>query len=252
MLVVSAILTSIFLSPVLFGILIGACIALYAGGKRKAATWFLAGTLAVFLALSTGPVKDFLLHPLEYRYPPYPPSTRVDAIVVLGGGIMNGAPDEGGQASLPGDALKRTVYACTLFRRLGVPIIVSGGIVWKARNATPEACVEAATLARLGVSESLIIREGRSRSTWENAREVSRILASRGDRRVALVTSAYHMPRAVLAFLKAGVSTVPAPTDYKSVSGAAFIESLPNWDSLTTCFKAFREYLGIALYALRR
>jgi uncharacterized SAM-binding protein YcdF (DUF218 family) len=179
-------------------------------------------------------------------------NTRVEAIVLLGGGVMSGAPDEGGQPSLPDESLKRTVYAFTLFRRLGVPIIVSGGTVWESGGSISEADAEAATLSMLGVPEKFIIKEGHSRSTWENAREVSGLLVSRPGERVALVTSAYHMPRAVLAFTRAGVSTVPAPTDYKSQSGVAFNESLPNWDSLASCFKALHEYLGVVEYLLRK
>jgi len=252
MLVASAVFSSLVLSPFLFGILIGVCIALIAVGKRNPATSLLSATLVVFLALSSGPVKEALLRPLEYRYPPYPATAQVDAIVVLGGGVLNGSPDEGGQASLPVDSLKRTAYAFTLFRRIGVPIIVSGGVVWNTRNSNAEADVMAATLAKLGIPESFIIREPRSKSTWENAREVSRILAARRETQVALVTSAYHMPRAVLAFSRAGVSTIPAPTDYKSVSRGAFVDSLPSWDSLEMSFKALHEYLGIAQYMLRR
>jgi uncharacterized SAM-binding protein YcdF (DUF218 family) len=164
---------------------------------------------------------------------------------------MNGAPDEGGQASLPGDAFKRTVYAFTLFRRLGVPIIVTGGTVWKTRGSRSEADIEADLLTKLGVANNLIIREGQSRSTWENARQVARIIGLYSWSRIALVTSAYHMPRAVMAFAKAGVSTIPAPTDYKSVIPETFVESLPSWDSLASCFKAFREYIGIVIYTLR-
>jgi uncharacterized SAM-binding protein YcdF (DUF218 family) len=253
MMALSAFFTTAFLSPVVFALLLAVAIALVASRKRVAALWLLGATLFCLLALSTSPVRDALLRPLEQRYPAFPSvAPGVDAIVVLGGGVLDGAPDEGGRASLSAESLKRVAYGYTLFRSFGVPVIVSGGRVWKGAGQT-EAEVASTALVRLGAPPALVIMEGNSRTTWENAREVSLILRARGARRIALVTSAYHMPRAMLAFRRFEVPCIPAPTDYKVRYGAtAFVESLPRFQCLTDSFTAMREYAGIVQYAARR
>jgi uncharacterized SAM-binding protein YcdF (DUF218 family) len=254
MIALSAIFNTLFLSPVLFALLIGVGIALVATNKRRAALWLFSATLGSFLALSTAPVRNVLLRPLESRYPPFPANApRVDAVVVLGGGLLEGAPDEGGNPSLGGDSYKRVVYAYALSRSLGLPVIVSGGRAWNAGGTRTEAQTAAVMLARLGMPRQLIISEEASRNTLENAREVSRIVEQRKLGRVALVTSAYHMRRAMIAFSRFGVSCVPAPTDYQSESGrTTFAGALPSFASLEASFKALREYVGIAAYRVRR
>jgi uncharacterized SAM-binding protein YcdF (DUF218 family) len=251
MVVLSAVVTTLFLSPVLFVLLSAAGILLLALHKRRAAIWVLSATSVVLLALSTGSARDLLMRPLERRYAPFPVDPPpVGAIVVLGGGVMDGAPDEGGAAALSQEALKRVVYGLRLYRGLGVPIVVSGGRVW-GRGGETEADAAAILLARLGVPEGVAIREGESRTTWENAREVAKILAAMKIARVALVTSAYHMPRAMLAFSRAGISCVAAPTDYRTGTGR-LVAALPTFGALGASFTSLREYLGILQYRARR
>jgi uncharacterized SAM-binding protein YcdF (DUF218 family) len=99
----------------------------------------------------------------------------------------------------------------------------------------------------------MVIREGKSTTTWENAREVARILSERKLSRVALVTSAWHMPRAMLAFARAGIHAVPAPTGY--LTGDARLtpsDFLPGFEPLDNSATAIREYIGLAVYAARR
>jgi uncharacterized SAM-binding protein YcdF (DUF218 family) len=253
MVALAALFTTLILSPLVF-VLLGAVVVLLLGiDKRRAAIWLLSATLLVLLVFSTGPFGNLVMKPLESRYPPFPiDPPPVGAIVVLGGGVIDGAPDEGGSAALSDQALKRVMYGLRLYRGLGVPIVVSGGKVWKNIGET-EADTAAAVLARLGVPEGIVVREGRSRTTWENAREVAKILAQRGITRVALVTSAYHMPRAMLAFSRAGIACVPAPTDYRvSTAHMNLTDALPSFSSLGTSFTSLREYVGIAQYRVRR
>ena len=97
------------------------------------------------------------------------------------------------------------------------------------------------------------MKEDKSRTTWENAREVAGVLAARKIARVALVTSAYHMPRAMLAFSRAGISCVPAPTDYRVSRGKiSLAAALPSFASLSASFASLREYLGLIQYRVRR
>jgi uncharacterized SAM-binding protein YcdF (DUF218 family) len=253
MVVLSAAFTTLFLSPFLFFLLLAAAAVLVALHRRKAALWLTSATAVALLAFSMAPVGNLLMRPLESRYPPFPADPpRVGAIVVLGAGVEGGAPDEGGGAALSEEAVKRVVYGLRLYRGLGVPIVLSGGRVWNTGEET-EADAAATLLARLGVPDAVLVREGRSRTTWENARNVAAILAELKIARVALVTSAYHMPRAMIAFDRAGVSCVAAPTDYRSYGGKmTFADVLPRFASLEAFFSAVREYVGIIQYRARR
>jgi uncharacterized SAM-binding protein YcdF (DUF218 family) len=193
------------------------------------------------------------MSPLENRYPPFPVNPpQLGAVVVLGGGIREDAPDEGGGATLSTEALGRVLYGLRLFRKIGAPIVVSGGRAGNIGGKT-EADVAATLLAQLGVPEGSVIREGKSLTTWENAREVAEVLAARKITRVALVTSAYHMPRAMLAFTRAGVVCVAAPTNYLTYGGKMSVaDLLPSFAALSTSFSALREYAGIVQYHARR
>jgi uncharacterized SAM-binding protein YcdF (DUF218 family) len=246
------VLAALLISPLLLVLLFAAGIWLGAAGRRKASLWLLIAATVLLLVFSTGAGSRLLLEPLEGRHPPWPgDAPRVDAVVVLGAGVREGAPDEGGRAALDEVALVRLVAAFTLSRALDVPLIVSGGITW--HQGETEADVSARMLDRLGLPASMVIREGKSTTTWENAREVARVVAARKIGRVALVTSAWHMPRAMLSFRRSGIDCIPAPTGYLTDDRRLRIRDLiPSFQALHDSALAMREYLGILAYALRR
>ncbi len=255
------VMTALLLSPLLLALLLAAGIWLGAAGRKKLSLWVLTATTVLLLAFSTEVASSLLLRPLESRYPPWPANApRVDAVVVLGSGIREAAPDEGGRAALDQTALTRLVAGFSLSRSLGVPIIVSGGRTWREGGSETEADVAARVLGRLGMPAGMVMREGKSTTTWENAREVARLIAGnnstgyRGSiRRVALVTSAWHMPRAMLAFQRAGVECIPAPTGYLTEGRSLRVRDfLPGFPSLQDSALALREYLGLLSYAARR
>jgi uncharacterized SAM-binding protein YcdF (DUF218 family) len=254
MILLSGIVSVVFLSPLVFCLLLAGGTVLLILKKRTAALSLIGATTVLLLLLSLPVVSSLALRPLERKWPPFPAHPPVvHAIVVLGGGVRQGVADETGSESLTGESRARVVYGAILYRRLGVPVIMSGGTIWAERFARSEAEVAAAELILLGVPEADVIREDRSRTTRENAAEVAKILVGRGMSRIALVTSAAHMPRALLAFSRAGISCVPGPTNYLSRTVApAGVDFLPSFDALQECFFAFREYCGMVLYTLRR
>jgi uncharacterized SAM-binding protein YcdF (DUF218 family) len=254
MTVLAGVLTSLLISPLSVSVLLGVGVLLGALRRRRASLILVSSTTALVLLLSTGAVSSLLLRPLEHSYPPWPAAgAKVDAVVVLGSGVRQGAPDEAGRSALDEVGLVRLVEGFTLSQQLGVPIIVSGGSPWREGGGETEADTAARVLERLGVPASRVIREGKSRTTWENADEVSRVAADRGFRTLALVTSAWHMPRAMLAFRRAGVRSIPAPTGFLTEGRALMARDfLPGFPSLQASALALREYLGILDYSARR
>lgn len=111
---------------------------------------------------------------------------------------------------LPGPALRRRVTEAVRQLQAGAAplVLFSGGIT---RAAVPE-CETMARLAReLGVDDSQILCEDRSRRTLDNADYCADLLAQRNLRRCLLVTDRFHMPRALMTFRAFGVQVEPAP-----------------------------------------
>ena len=112
-----------------------------------------------------------------------------------------------------GQAANRLLTAVRLQRQLGIPILLSGGQVYEDTGA--EAKIARRILIDLGVPESKILVETRSINTTQNARYSAEILRAQGLTQPILVTSAFHMKRAVLNFKKQGIDVVPYPADYQ-------------------------------------
>ena len=179
------------------------------GEKRLAA--MLAGTAFLFYLLCTGLVAERLMGSLESVYDP-PEDPRGDVIIMLGGGAMPDSPDVDGIGSLCSSPANRLLATVRLYRMLRVPILLSGGQVYSDSGA--EAKIASRVLQSLGVPEQDILLETKSVNTTQNARYSAEILREHDFRQPILVTSAFHMKRAVLNFEGAGVSVVPYPTDY--------------------------------------
>lgn len=197
---------------------------------------------------SISPTRYLLMRPLETRYPPIPAAARPDVIVVFGGGIISASPEAGAGASPTQVSAKRAAYAFTLHRRLGVPIIVSGGDPYN-ESQTTEGELMRSQLIEWGVSPEQVTAETASANTLGNARFVKALLARRGFSRPALVTSARHMPRSVAVFRSMSVAVIPAPTDYTSLDHRfSPWDVLPSAASLDVVGSALHEYLGMLYY----
>ncbi len=227
-------------------------------GKGKL-PFFLAFTGASLLyLLSTEPVSDLLLKPLEDRYSSLPSQgvervikVGIDAVVVLGGGTVTRSPEKGSD-DLREESLKRTLFGVRIYQevpavqRAQTFLIFSGGRVFDVGQEA-EATIMARYALEWGVDPKVILLDPESRTTWQNARQV---VSRFHPQRILLVTSAYHMPRAVFCFSRLGVEVIAAPTDYKVNRGVPYdLESfLPTLNGFQKSRKALHEYLGLFLY----
>lgn len=142
---------------------------------------------------------------------------RADAIVVLGSGRERNDPSWG--TDIPtGVALERMRYAARLSKASGLPILVTGGLHYG--EPPSEAEIMAASL-RDDFGVKVRWQEGQSRTTWENATMSAATLLPSDIKRVIVVTQAWHMPRSVWSFEKAGFTVVPAPVGFLSVDNAS-------------------------------
>jgi uncharacterized SAM-binding protein YcdF (DUF218 family) len=218
------------------------------GWRRRAAGAALAlGGLAALWVLSCNGVAVAMSH---WLLPPVVPVAQKDlqgvqAIVVLGGGLQPYAPEYGNAQPGPW-ALPRLRYAAHLARRSGKPILISAGTGWAAATEVTEAEAYRRMLADdYGITVRWI--EDKSRDTRQNAVFSARLVQRDGIRRVAVVTDAVHMPRAVRNFRDAGFDVVPAPTDFILPAASIVDDWLPSARGLRNSTYILHEWLGARL-----
>ncbi len=243
-------LYSFVLPPGIFVVLLlAASVWLWRKSRKQAMT---IAAIALLLYLSVIPLtSQALIKGLERQYD-QPGSVGGDVIVVLGGGATRGTPDLGGEGNLSGGAANRLLTAVRLHRATGLPILFSGGQVFS--DSGNEADIARRQLIALGVPEGDILVENRSLNTEQNAVYTAALLKSSGLSHPVLVTSAFHLPRAIREFRLAGVEPEPFPTDYLASGGRfAFYPGLlsPSSAAAATAGTAFKEYLGLLALKLR-
>lgn len=174
---------------------------------------------------------------------------KAQAIVVLGGGRQRHDPAWGGdQSSLW--AQERVRYAARLARASDLPVLTTGGLHFGEPPA--EASMMADSFARdFGIEVRW--RESLSRTTWENARLSAPLLRSAGVKRIVLVTTAAHMPRARWCFEQQGFEVVAAPVGFLGVShdrpaGGWLPEALALWQNSFLLNEALGRLLYPVLY----
>jgi len=235
----------LLLPPVLFILLALIGLALARSRLRTGATLALVSLLALCL-LSLPAVSAALLRSLEVPYSDPGRDENAAAIVVLGGGSYHQAPEYGSD-TVSHATLARVRYAAHLQRRTGKPILVSAGN--PAGAATTEGAQMKSALKEFGATVKWL--EGRSNNTFENARMSQQILAKAGIHRVYLVTHAWHMPRARMAFERSGLHVVPAPTMYKTRVRVMLLDFIPSAHAMEESYIFFHEVLGMLWYRLK-
>ncbi len=169
------------------------------------------------------------------------------AIVILGGSTYLAAPEYGGD-TVSATTLERVRWGARLHRVSGLPILVSGGS--PLATDTSEAA-QMSTALRQDFHTEVKWLEEKSFNTYENARYARQQLASEKIDRIALVTHALHMPRARLAFERAGFRVIEAPTGFSTLHLPGILNFLPSSQGLELSSTFLREVIGLGWYHLR-
>ena len=206
----------------------------------------LAGTaLALIVAASVLPIGDLAMAQLETTFPRFVAPDQIDGIVVIGGALDN-ADFDAYPASGFTPAFGRLYEAARLAKLYPQARLFDVGGPAPAAPGRAEADEAADVLAALGVPRARIVIERQSRNTFENAVEARAIAKPEPGQRFALVTSAFHMPRAVGCFRMAGFTVIADPVDYRygGRTGLGF-DVVGGLESLDL---AVHEYFGLASY----
>lgn len=240
LLLLKKILSALILPPT--SLILLAFAGLWLSRKHPKAGRILAAlSLSALLILSLPVTGNALLHSLESA----PPITEaqlndIQAIVILGGGKNNHAPEYGGTDTVNKWTLERLRYGAYLQQRTGKPILVTGGAPYGGR---PEADAMAEALKQSFHAKTVWV-ESQSKDTAENAAYSANILKQHGITRIALVSQAWHLPRAIKNFEQQGLTVSPAPTGYTAEETEPIAQWLPKASALDKSSMAIKEYLS--------
>jgi uncharacterized SAM-binding protein YcdF (DUF218 family) len=240
------ILEALGLPPTLFVILIVAGL-LFRGRWQRAGRWLTWTSLIALILFGMPVVSGSLLLALETGLPMTPPADHPPQAIVVLSAEYSRTRDEA-LGFRPGQlSLYRLRTAAALHRRTGLPILVSGGV------GQPHAPALADVLAQsLKDDFQTPARwvETKSNDTWQNAHFSAAILRANGITSIYLVTHAWHMRRALVAFRDTGLTVTAAPTSLDEPLGPDLEDFLPRAAGWQTGYFAVHEWIGYAWYEL--
>jgi uncharacterized SAM-binding protein YcdF (DUF218 family) len=217
--------------------------------KKKWGKRLLVFTLVLFFLLSIMPVSNLLLKTLENKYPPLlTPPKDIKYIVVLGGGALNRDTQLPSTSRLSPSSTARLLEGIRLFNQLEDAVLVTSG--GNSRNIPIQqlTCSQMKELAVLmGIQKDKILPLCDSRDTYEEAKNIQQLL---GEQSFLLVTSAFHIPRAMFILNKIGLNPIPAPANFMGQSKYNYSYSpfLPAAIYFTYSSSAIREHIGQIFY----
>jgi uncharacterized SAM-binding protein YcdF (DUF218 family) len=230
-----------------FLILLGAAAWLWWRGRRREATVATA-VFVLYTAAGNVWVSQWLVGKLEAGYQaPEPGAAPFDAVVVLGGG-SGMTPSGRPQLSPSGD---RIAVAARLYHQgLAERLVCSGSSIAGVNRETEQALGEdvRALLGEMGVPSEIVVELSGPKSTSEELAALGEVVGERGWQRVGLLTSAWHLPRAMRLAERARLDVVPIPADFRSTSTlVTIIHVLPSSEGFGNLRLFLWEVLGMAM-----
>ncbi len=208
----------------------------------------LANALLVTISLPTLTTK--LGVSLERKFPPVALKDipTADAIVVLGGGL--GAQREGMPYPECYPGADRVVMAARLYHAGKAKLIIPSGTSCER--------AEKVMLETMQIPTQVILCEKESRDTAENATKTMELLRERRCKKILLVTSSWHLPRALMLFKAPDMEFIPVGCDYEATLTQLEMPVMPMWMKLPSAAAAaqtttyLKEYLGILFYSFKK
>ena len=220
-------------------------------GKRTLVKWSMLVVMLFLLFVSIFPIGGKLLVILENRFP------RVDkvpenikGIIVLGGVVNQFISADRGVVSV-GGSVERVIYFCKLAKEYpDTKLVFTGGSGNLFDQSLKEAEFAVPLMSQLGLDVSRVIFESKSRNTWENAVYSKNIINPSADELWLLITSAFHAPRSVGAFRKAGWNVIAYPVDYNTLSNSRHQLGFNFRGGINSLAFSVHEWIGLTAYWL--
>lgn len=231
---------------------LGLALGLLAAALWKPRRWLIATAFGLLWIASMPAVATLLISGLEDTHPPLrlDETPTADAIVCLSGSLRVGRT---GDTLEYGDGFDRFARSVDLYRAGRAPRVVytRGSIPWLAHRP-PEGEVLRPLAIERGVPEEAIVLTDLAGNTRAEARGVAALAREHGWKRVILVTTAWHLPRAVDLFEEEGLEVVPFPCDWQVDRDAPLhpLDFVPDGAALGATQTALREHLGRLFYRI--
>lgn len=214
---------------------------------RRLGRWTVTFTVVVAALFAMTGLGPEILARLEYRFPRATLSATVDGIIVIGGDFNVELVETHGAAAA---APPRMIAATDLARRHpGSRVIFSGGS-GRLIAGTKEADLAPEIFKALGLAPDRVTYEREARNTYENAVLSREFAKPQAGETWLLVTSAFHMPRAMGSFRQAGWDIRPYPVDFRTTPDHAAGVLFSFDGGLVYAAIAFREAIGLAYYRM--
>lgn len=222
--------------------------------RRRKASAALIGLAAVLLLVGGySPLGAWALGRLEDRFPQIAPPASVDGIILLGGTVDAHITEARGIPTFndAGERLTNTAVLALRYPQARV-ILAGGGADTGGGTPVTESKISKDILTAIGLAQTRIELEEKSRNTCEDAAETASMVGTGTQTQTwLLVTSASHMPRAMACFRAAGFPVVPFPVDYRTKGTADYSRLAPSVATgLTLLDLAAHEWVGLLTYRL--
>lgn len=205
-------------------LLLVGCLLLWSGRRARLGKALVTAGTVLLVAFSLGPTGTALVRPLETAHPAFtPPPDPVRWVVVLGSGY-NPDPSLPPTARLTGAAVVRLAEGVRVHKALpGSRLVVMVGGA-SADDGRVETVREVA--GAFGVAPDALVIDAGGRTTAEEADAIRRLV---GGERFVMVTSAFHVPRALRLCRDRGLDPLPAPTNHHTGANEyAALDALPS------------------------
>jgi len=233
------------LSPLGFGLLL-ALILWRLRGRLPRGVWRAGIAVEIVCLFLATPLGANMLVTLQERRAPQPAACAAPLPSVVVVRLEPRDPLDIGALNAP--SLQRTLAAAELAKRIqAAELVISGA---SSDHALAQSTVMLELARQLGVPEAALRTETASLTTWDNAQRV-RALDPALPSRVWLVTSALHMPRALIAFRAAGFEPCAYPSDFLATSFAGAADFLPSGSAVANSAAVLHEWVGEVVYRLR-
>lgn len=211
-----------------------------------------AAAMVLLVIAGFSPLGAILLQPLENRFPPPPANLAAPTgIIVLGGSIDPDLTQARGVPTLLASAARLTTGVALARRYPKARLIFTGGSASIEGGGVAEAPPVRKLWLSLGVPAAQMTFESKSRNTWENAVFTRALVDPKPDQTWLLVTSAWHMPRSMGVFRKAGFNVIAYPVGYETYGDKRDLW-LPHLagGEMSMLDNAMHEWIGLVAYHL--
>lgn len=222
--------------------------------RRRLGLWLSWLGLTVLVAAGFLPLGNYLVLPLEERFAGQSlpePEAKLAGIIILGG-FEDGWVSAGRGGLAVNEAAERLTEGVRLAKRWpDARVVFSGGVAGLLADGVGAAEPVGQFLEDVGIDAARIVLEPDARNTWQNAINLRELLKPPAGEKWLLVTSAYHMPRSIGVFRKAGFEVIAAPVDYRTRDEQDLVrlfETIPA--GLQRLDLGAREWIGLLAYWL--